>query len=126
MTAAMAVLGFIQFAIAATWLLNVSQAVSATRVLATQIARFDSAHTTHTTQRTRHDTTRHDTTRPIVMTMTGCAHSAGYNPAQLLINAWDGETFSSLTSFFSNISSALAARAQYLPHPGSTSTQPCH
>jgi len=47
MTAVMSVLGFIQFGIAATWLLNVSQAVSATRVLATEIARFDTTHTRH-------------------------------------------------------------------------------
>jgi hypothetical protein len=61
MTAAMSVLGFIQFAIAATWLLNISQAVSSTRVLATQIARFDAAHSIHTTHTTH-----------IAMTTTGC------------------------------------------------------
>jgi hypothetical protein len=40
MTAAASVLGFIQFGIAATWLLNVSQAVASTRILAAEIARY--------------------------------------------------------------------------------------
>jgi len=71
-TSIAAIFSFIQLCIVATWVLNISQGVTASRALALQIA------------------------------------SGGNNPAELLLNSWNGKTFGSLSSFLSSISQSIA------------------